>query len=171
MQRCVAAANHIIGADVDCSQVGRSGRFGHLGLAVNLITYEDRFNLWDSISELSFRNRGVSWCAAIADQNYFANKPREWQVSYWARTGNRDQAHTTANRSGYLLSVISGGKSLPSVQLDELREGSPIVSRNTELSVYDDGSRINHYEHILRCPTCSSPPTCCVSCPSLRSRH
>lgn len=26
-------------------QVGRSGRFGHLGLAVNLITYEDRFNL------------------------------------------------------------------------------------------------------------------------------
>ena len=26
-------------------QVGRSGRFGHLGLAVNLITYDDRFNL------------------------------------------------------------------------------------------------------------------------------
>ncbi|KAK6130030.1 hypothetical protein DH2020_036216 [Rehmannia glutinosa] len=26
-------------------RVGRSGRFGHLGLAVNLITYEDRFNL------------------------------------------------------------------------------------------------------------------------------
>nr|GEW07620.1 DEAD-box ATP-dependent RNA helicase 8 [Tanacetum cinerariifolium] len=27
-------------------RVGRSGRFGHLGLAVNLITYEDRFNLY-----------------------------------------------------------------------------------------------------------------------------
>ncbi len=27
------------------AQVGRSGRFGHLGLAVNLITYDDRFNL------------------------------------------------------------------------------------------------------------------------------
>ena len=26
-------------------RVGRSGRFGHLGLAVNLITYDDRFNL------------------------------------------------------------------------------------------------------------------------------
>ena len=26
-------------------RVGRSGRFGHLGLAINLITYEDRFNL------------------------------------------------------------------------------------------------------------------------------
>lgn len=31
-------------------QVGRSGRFGHLGLAVNLITYEDRFNLYESFS-------------------------------------------------------------------------------------------------------------------------
>lgn len=30
-------------------QVGRSGRFGHLGLAVNLITYEDRFNLYVSL--------------------------------------------------------------------------------------------------------------------------
>ncbi|XP_071697695.1 uncharacterized protein [Rutidosis leptorrhynchoides] len=27
-------------------RVGRSGRFGHLGLAINLITYEDRFNLY-----------------------------------------------------------------------------------------------------------------------------
>ena len=26
-------------------RVGRSGRFGHLGLAINLITYDDRFNL------------------------------------------------------------------------------------------------------------------------------
>ncbi|RWW03373.1 hypothetical protein BHE74_00052252 [Ensete ventricosum] len=33
-------------------QVGRSGRYGHLGLAVNLITYEDRFNLYDHLSIL-----------------------------------------------------------------------------------------------------------------------
>ncbi|KAJ3898628.1 hypothetical protein F5879DRAFT_782122, partial [Lentinula edodes] len=26
-------------------RIGRSGHFGHLGLAINLITYEDRFNL------------------------------------------------------------------------------------------------------------------------------
>ncbi|KIK54129.1 hypothetical protein GYMLUDRAFT_917214 [Collybiopsis luxurians FD-317 M1] len=26
-------------------RIGRSGRFGHLGLAINLVTYEDRFNL------------------------------------------------------------------------------------------------------------------------------
>lgn len=33
-------------------QVGRSGRFGHLGLAVNLITYDDRLNLYRIEQEL-----------------------------------------------------------------------------------------------------------------------
>mmetsp|Transcript_27464 Transcript_27464/g.33360 ORF Transcript_27464/g.33360 Transcript_27464/m.33360 type:complete len:424 (+) Transcript_27464:159-1430(+) len=33
-------------------RVGRSGRFGHLGLAVNLITYDDRFNLFKIEQEL-----------------------------------------------------------------------------------------------------------------------
>jgi len=33
-------------------RVGRSGRFGHLGLAVNLITYDDRFNLYRIENEL-----------------------------------------------------------------------------------------------------------------------
>jgi len=33
-------------------RIGRSGRFGHLGLAINLITYEDRFNLYKIEQEL-----------------------------------------------------------------------------------------------------------------------
>jgi len=33
-------------------RIGRSGRFGHLGLAVNLITYDDRFNLYRIEQEL-----------------------------------------------------------------------------------------------------------------------
>merc|ERR1711920_1190620 len=33
-------------------RVGRSGRFGHLGLGLNLITYEDRFNLFRIETEL-----------------------------------------------------------------------------------------------------------------------
>ncbi|KAL2318884.1 hypothetical protein Fmac_032760 [Flemingia macrophylla] len=33
-------------------KVGHSGRFGHLGLAVNFITYEDRFNLYRIEQEL-----------------------------------------------------------------------------------------------------------------------
>eukprot|EP01038_Epipyxis_sp_PR26KG_P008737 gene8737-11806_t len=34
-------------------RIGRSGRFGHLGLAINLITYEDRFNLYRIEQELT----------------------------------------------------------------------------------------------------------------------
>jgi len=33
-------------------RIGRSGRFGHLGLAINLITFEDRFNLYKIEQEL-----------------------------------------------------------------------------------------------------------------------
>jgi len=33
-------------------RIGRSGRFGHLGLALNLITYDDRFNLYKIEQEL-----------------------------------------------------------------------------------------------------------------------
>ncbi|CDJ58680.1 ATP-dependent RNA helicase, putative [Eimeria maxima] len=33
-------------------RIGRSGRFGHLGLAVNLVTYDDRFNLYRIEHEL-----------------------------------------------------------------------------------------------------------------------
>lgn len=33
-------------------RIGRSGRFGHFGLAINLVTYEDRFNLYKIEQEL-----------------------------------------------------------------------------------------------------------------------
>lgn len=33
-------------------RIGRSGRFGHLGLAINLVTYEDRFDLFKTEQEL-----------------------------------------------------------------------------------------------------------------------
>jgi len=39
-------------AETYLHRIGRSGRFGHLGLAVNLITYDDRFNLYRIEQEL-----------------------------------------------------------------------------------------------------------------------
>jgi len=33
-------------------RIGRSGRYGHLGIAINLITYDDRFNLQKIEGEL-----------------------------------------------------------------------------------------------------------------------
>jgi len=39
-------------AETYLHRIGRSGRFGHMGLAINLITYEDRFNLYRIEQEL-----------------------------------------------------------------------------------------------------------------------
>lgn len=54
----IQAVNVVINFDFPKSsetylhRVGRSGRFGHLGLAVNLITYDDRHNLFRIEQEL-----------------------------------------------------------------------------------------------------------------------
>ena len=40
-------------AETYLHRIGRSGRFGHLGLAVNLITYEDRFSLYKVEKDLA----------------------------------------------------------------------------------------------------------------------
>mmetsp|Transcript_29882 Transcript_29882/g.63640 ORF Transcript_29882/g.63640 Transcript_29882/m.63640 type:complete len:444 (+) Transcript_29882:367-1698(+) len=40
-------------------RVGRSGRFGHLGLAINLITYEDRHNLFRIEKELGTEIKSI----------------------------------------------------------------------------------------------------------------
>uniref|UniRef100_A0A7S2SW80 RNA helicase n=1 Tax=Rhizochromulina marina TaxID=1034831 RepID=A0A7S2SW80_9STRA len=40
-------------------RIGRAGRFGHLGLAINLITNEDRFNLYRIESELATEIRPI----------------------------------------------------------------------------------------------------------------
>ncbi|EIW78524.1 DEAD-domain-containing protein [Coniophora puteana RWD-64-598 SS2] len=39
-------------AETYLHRIGRSGRFGHLGIAINLVTYEDRFNLYRVEQEL-----------------------------------------------------------------------------------------------------------------------
>lgn len=39
-------------AETYLHRIGRSGRYGHLGLAINLITFEDRFNLYRIEQEL-----------------------------------------------------------------------------------------------------------------------
>lgn len=40
-------------------RIGRSGRFGHLGIAINLITYEDRFNLHRVEQELGTEIKAI----------------------------------------------------------------------------------------------------------------
>ena len=40
-------------AETYLHRIGRSGRFGHLGLAINLITHSDRYNLYDIEKQLN----------------------------------------------------------------------------------------------------------------------
>ena len=40
-------------------RIGRSGHFGHLGLAINLVTHEDRFNLYTIERELNTEIRPI----------------------------------------------------------------------------------------------------------------
>ena len=51
-------------------RIGRSGRFGHLGLAINLITYEDRFDMYKIEQELGTEIKPIP--AVIDKQLYCA---------------------------------------------------------------------------------------------------
>ena len=72
----IQAVNVVINFDFPKSsetylhRVGRSGRFGHLGLAVNLITYEDRHSLYRIEQELGTEIQPIP--AAIDRQLYCA---------------------------------------------------------------------------------------------------
>jgi len=51
-------------------RIGRSGRYGHLGLAINLITYDDRFNLYKIEKELNTKIEPIP--TEIDKRLYFA---------------------------------------------------------------------------------------------------
>ncbi|VDB91318.1 unnamed protein product [Peniophora sp. CBMAI 1063] len=67
-------------------RIGRSGRFGHLGLAINLVTYEDRFNLYKIEQELGTEIQPIPqvidkglYVAPSAQDEPAGQKPRQQQ--------------------------------------------------------------------------------------------
>ncbi|GJZ21938.1 DEAD-box ATP-dependent RNA helicase 8-like protein [Tanacetum coccineum] len=66
-------------AETYLHRVGRSGRFGHLGLAVNLITYEDRFNLYRIEQELGTEIRQIP---PQIDQAIYCQRGRQVDVCW-----------------------------------------------------------------------------------------
>lgn len=63
-------------AETYLHRIGRSGRFGHLGIAINLITYDDRFALHrieqelgteiKPIPKVSYFNNLICFCYLFA---------------------------------------------------------------------------------------------------------
>ncbi|KAK3671376.1 DExD/H-box ATP-dependent RNA helicase dhh1 [Recurvomyces mirabilis] len=60
-------------AETYLHRIGRSGRFGHLGLAINLISWEDRFNLYRIEQELGTQIEAIP--AAIDKSLYVYDAP------------------------------------------------------------------------------------------------
>lgn len=55
-------------AETYLHRIGRSGRFGHLGLAINLINWEDRYNLYRIEQELGTE---ISPIPAVIEKNLY----------------------------------------------------------------------------------------------------
>ena len=55
-------------AETYLHRIGRSGRFGHLGIAINLITYDDRFNLHRIEQELGTEIKPIP---KVIDKNLY----------------------------------------------------------------------------------------------------
>lgn len=58
-------------AETYLHRIGRSGRFGHLGIAINLITYDDRFALHRIEQELGTEIKPIPKVSALP--SYFNN--------------------------------------------------------------------------------------------------
>lgn len=73
-------------------RIGRSGRYGHLGLAINLLTYDDRFNLYKIEKELNTEIKPIP--KTIDKRLYVA----DYQIRYMqeqqsgALSGENDEA-------------------------------------------------------------------------------
>lgn len=95
----IQAVNVVINFDFPMSsetylhRIGRSGRYGHLGLAINLITYNDRFNLMTIEKEL---HTDIKPVPKVIDKKLYV---AEYQVSQEEETGNVSSSSSTTVQS------------------------------------------------------------------------
>jgi ATP-dependent RNA helicase DDX6/DHH1 len=98
-------------AETYLHRIGRSGRFGHLGLAINLINWEDRFNLYRIEQELGTEIQPIP--SSIDKKLYVydspesiprpvntAPPPRAPQPQQGRQQGNGQDLQNPANRTG-----------------------------------------------------------------------
>ncbi|KAF9557646.1 DEAD-domain-containing protein [Agrocybe pediades] len=90
-------------------RIGRSGRFGHLGLAINLVTYEDRFNLYKIEQELGTEiqpipqtiDRGLYVAPSGGEESQVQRPPQQLQQQQQQQQQARQQiAAASVQRNG-----------------------------------------------------------------------
>ena len=107
-------------AETYLHRIGRSGRFGHLGLAINLINWEDRFNLYKIEQELGTEIQPIP--QAIDKKLYVYDTPE---------TIPRPVSHSTPQRQASSQnSQVSGEIAQPTVQEVTANSNSQVHRRN-----------------------------------------
>lgn len=86
-------------AETYLHRIGRSGRFGHLGLAINLINWNDRFNLYKIEQELGTEIKPIP---AIIDKSLYVSQseeaiPRPFPMADLPKTNVRTHGRQAAN--------------------------------------------------------------------------
>ncbi|KAJ1725413.1 DExD/H-box ATP-dependent RNA helicase dhh1 [Coemansia erecta] len=85
-------------AETYLHRIGRSGRFGHLGLAINLITYEDRFNLYKIEQELGTEIQPIP--PVIDKRLYVAPSAMDEPPQQRQTNSNNNNSNNGANAHG-----------------------------------------------------------------------
>ncbi len=88
-------------AETYLHRIGRSGRFGHLGLAINLINWDDRFNLYKIEKELGTEIQAIPRSIDKALYVYDApeNIPRPPSNAPQSNASSQDKATTNGQSS------------------------------------------------------------------------
>ncbi|KAI3405825.1 DHH1 [Candida oxycetoniae] len=95
----IQAVNVVINFDFPKSaetylhRIGRSGRFGHLGLAINLMSWNDRYSLYKIEQELGTEIKPIP---AVIDKSLYVAEnaeavPRPFKAEDLAKNGNNEQ--------------------------------------------------------------------------------
>ncbi len=107
-------------AETYLHRIGRSGRFGHLGLAINLINWEDRFNLYRIEQELGTEIQPIP--SSIDKKLYVYDAPeniprpintaaqQQAQQPQGRQQGNGQDLQNPANRTGGYRGGRGGGR-------------------------------------------------------------
>ena len=137
-------------AETYLHRIGRSGRFGHLGLAINLINWEDRFNLYKIEQELGTEIQPIP--QAIDKKLYVydspENIPRPAAILSAPRQGSGSEQHASGGSQRYPRSQgnpFNGGYSGPSrnqgAGRDQFYQNSGTFHRNQRGQNHTNQSR------------------------------
>lgn len=95
-------------AETYLHRIGRSGRYGHLGLAINLISWDDRFNLYNIEQDLGIEIQAIP---AIIDKSLYVYenpesiprpmRPAQSQAQQQAQQAQQQQQLTGSSQQAY----------------------------------------------------------------------